>query len=241
MSELEAVFSNEPVEVIEEVAETVEQVEETEAANQEETVDKAEETKEEGTTTSKDEDVEKQDWTLAAVKDERRKRQDLEKELADLKAQQVEPKELPDVFDDQKAFVDSIRSEFQQELGNAKLEVARSMMMEFHDDYESMEAKFIELAKENPILRDQAMKQANPAKFAYQQAKKFEEYQKVQDVDAYKEKLRSEMRAEIEAEIKGTQQVKAKKAENLTPSLANARASDKTVQPEVTLDQLFAR
>jgi hypothetical protein len=237
MSSLDEVFSDEPVEV----EEQVEAVEETEVEAVEDTEEAVEEEKVEETTSSKEEDIEKQDWTLAAVKDERRKRQELEKELESLKQKQQEPKELPDVFDDQKAFVESIRSEFQQELGNAKLEVARSMMMEFHDDYEAMEAKFIDLAKENPTLRDQAMKEANPAKFAYQQAKKYEEYQKVQDVDAYKEQLRNEMRAEIEAEIKGTQQVKAKKASNLTPSLANARASDKEVHNSVTLDDLFAR
>ena len=210
MSSLDEVFSDEPVEV----EEQVEAVEETEVEAVEDTEEAVEEEKVEETTSSKEEDIEKQDWTLAAVKDERRKRQELEKELESLKQKQQEPKELPDVFDDQKAFVESIRSEFQQELGNAKLEVARSMMMEFHDDYEAMEAKFIDLAKENPTLRDQAMKEANPAKFAYQQAKKYEEYQKVQDVDAYKEQLRNEMRAEIEAEIKGTQQVKAKKAKH---------------------------
>ena len=77
-------------------------------------------------------------------------------------------------------------------------------MMEFHDDYESQEAKFIELATENPTLRDMANKSSNPAKFAYDQAKKHQEFSKVQNIDTYKAELRAELKAEIEAEMNGT-------------------------------------
>jgi hypothetical protein len=224
MTSLDDVFSGEVTQEAEDQVEEVqaEQVEEVvgdvSEGDAETTEAPIEEAKKEEPTTS-EEDIEKQDWTLSAVKDERRKRQELEKKLADLEAKNQEPKEIPDIFDDQQAFVDSLRGEFQQELSNAKLDIARSMMMDHHDDYEAMEEKFIELAKDSPALRDQALKQSNPAKFAYEQAKKYEQYKEVQDVDAYKEKIRNELRSEIEAEIKGSQATRAKQLEPRKPRI----------------------
>jgi hypothetical protein len=193
---------------------------------------------EEETTASKEEKSEEREWTFAAVKDERRKRQELEKELESLKQQQAPKQEMPDVFDDQKAFVDSIRSEYQQQIHSAKLEIARDMMSEAHDDYEEMEAQFIEIAKGNPMLAAEARKASNPAKFAYQQAKKYQEFKDMQDIDTVKSRMREEIRQELLAESQEKKEQKSNVA-SLTPSLAKARASEKDKTEKVTLDDLF--
>lgn len=187
------------------------------------------------------EDIDKQAWTLAAVKDERRKRQELERKLEELQSQNSK-KERPSVFDDENAFAESLREETRQELARAKLDLARDMMMDVHDDYEEMEALFIEkVAVENPVLAEQARKSTNPAKFIYQNSKKYLEYKDMQDVDAYKAKLEAKIRAELEAENKTAQEQKAAKTSDIKPSLAKARASDKQdVVEEVTLESLFA-
>lgn len=218
----EVTAEDEKVEPAEVEAEPVEKVE-TEAKAK----DKPE-PKEEPTSPEEDE---KQNWTLAAVKDERQKRQEAQKRIEELERKLAErdskQEEIPDVFEDQKAFVESIRNEQRQELQNMRLEMAREFMMEAHKDYEEMEAKFIELAKENPVLKSQAQKASNPAKFAYQQAKKYAEWQEMQDIDTAKQKLRAELREELKKELEAEKAEKAAKTSDITPSLAKARASDK--------------
>ena len=188
--------------------------------------------------TDPEEDIEKEQWTFAAVKDERRKRQELERKLEEL-----QKKETPSVFDDEKAFVDHLRQETRQELAMAKLNLARDMMMDVHEDYEQMETLFIEkVATENPILAEQARASTNPAKFIYQNAKKYLEYKDMQDVDSYKAKVEAEVRAKLEAEFKSKQEQEAASVSGIKPSLAKARASDKQeAVEEVTLESLFAR
>lgn len=248
---LEDIFEPQSEQSVEEKVETTDQVvEEVEAtaetdsettSQEPEAKDDAGDKPEEPKAKESEEDIEKQEWTLAAVKDERRKRQELERKLEELQKQQGEKQEeLPDVFDDQKAFVDSIRQEYRQELAKTKLELAREMMMDSHDDYEAMETLFIEtIAKENPVLAAEARKASNPAKFVYQNAKKYQEYKEMQDVDSMREKLRAEIRAELKAELDSAKQEKAAKVSDIKPSLAKARASDKdTFEPE-SIDTLF--
>ncbi len=232
----------------EQVEKVEEEREEQSSSEQDENVEDVEvdtEKEEEAETTSTEEDDEKQSWTLAAVKDERAKRQEAQKRAEELERQLEELKrgdskrELPDVFDDQQGFVKSIRDEFTSELASAKLEMAREFMMESHPDYEEMEQKFIEIAKENPVLRSQAQKASNPAKFAYQQAKKYVEWQEMQDVDKFKEKMKAEAKAELEAELRQAKEKKASKVADISPSLAKARASDKEQTVDDSLESIF--
>lgn len=190
-----------------------------------------------------EEEQEKQSWTYAAVKDERRKRQELEKKIAELEAKQSNKKDevLPDILDDQEGFVQGIRSEYQREFAKAKLEIAREMMLENHSDYEEMEKLFLEkVVKENPILAEQAKKASNPAKFVYQQSKNYLQYEQMQNVDSFKEKIRAEVKAEIETEMAKSAKEKESLKSSITPSLATARASTKDDAAEnVTLESLI--
>lgn len=253
MSDLDLVFDETPVAAEVEKVEQVEQVEqvaveepantEVEADSQEEEAKTEEptdnEVKEE-TTTSEDKDVEKA-WTKAMALDERRKRQDTQKEFDDYKAQmEVKAKApAPDVFDDQEAFTNHLHSEVDQKLMNQKVEMSRDFMLDTHSDYEDMEKAFLELAQTTPGLREQAAAHPMPAKYVYEQGKRHLQFQEMQDTGKYEAKIRAEIRAEIEAENNNTQKVKAAKADNITPSLANARASDTSKPQEVTLDTLF--
>lgn len=179
---------------------------------------------------------------VAQAKDERRKRQESDRRIDELEKQlqsQLQQKEMPDVFDDQKAFVDSLRDEYKQEISKAKLELAREMMIDAHDDYLEKEELFREMAKDNPSIVAEAEKQSNPVKYLYQQAKKYEQFQQMQDVDSYKQKLMAEVRADIERELRAEQEGKAK-ASNITPSLAKARATDGDKFQPATLESLFS-
>lgn len=82
------------------------------------------------------------------------------------------------------------------------------------------------MAQENPTLKAEFHKAANPARFAYDTAKKAAEYDAMKDVDGYKAKLEAEVRKEVEEKVRKEFEDKAKKqAEKeaaIEPSLASA-------------------
>ncbi|MCK5616625.1 hypothetical protein KAR91_82960 [Candidatus Pacearchaeota archaeon] len=234
MSDIAAVFDDE---VVEEVTEEVSQAEEVnETAKESEKVEEApeveskDEPKEPEKAEPTSEEAEKENWTFQAVKDERRKRQELEKQLEELKAGQnnPEPKELPDIFENQEGFVNDLREQMRVETRQQIIQNQRDRMIEFKSDYEEKEAAFIEFGKNNPTLLAEANTAANPAKFAYEQGAKILEYKQMQDVDGMKAKLRAEIEAEVRSEFESKQSSIDKKAQNLSPSLAGARGTAET-------------
>lgn len=224
------------IEQVEEVAE-VETVEEVQEPEQEV---KAEEPEEEATTAPKEDEIE-QAWTKAMALDERRKRQEAQKERDDYKAQLEEKAKVdtPDVFEDQEAYTNHLRSEFDQKLINQRVELSRDILRDQHEDYDAMEQAFIELAGNTPGLREQVLQQSNPAKFVYEQGKKHTQFKEMQDVDSYKNKMRAEIKAELEAEMSSKSAEKSKVAASITPSLANARSSDSSVGEVNSFDSLY--
>jgi len=171
-----------------------------------------------------------EDWTKAAVLDERRKRQEYERKVQELEAKMAEqdaPKR-PDVFEDQEGAFSHLQQTFEQRLHESRLELSQEMMRMQHEDYDALESEFIEMAKDNPALIQELQGERNPAKFAYETALKAREAAELKNVDEYKAKLKAEMRAEIEAELKQQQEQaqasQAKKQEALAPSLAASQS-----------------
>lgn len=167
-----------------------------------------------------------ENWTKAAVLDERRKRQELQARLDQLEAQQrQEPAEKPDWYDDPEKAANHQATTFQAQLEQQKFELTQDMMRSVHPDYDEMETRFVDLARENPHLVAEMQKSANPARFAYETAKKAAELDQLKNVDEYKAKVEAEARAEIEAkvrkELEEKYQRQAAKDEALSvPSLA---------------------
>lgn len=225
--------SSEPVSKVEtSEAETVEAALELESKAEPEAKVEEEAPKAKEVTTTSEEDKERNQWTFHAVKDERSKRQAIEKEFADYKAS-MEKKEdtpLPDVIDDQEGFVKSMQDRFDQELARNRIEIYRQVQTEQFPDYPEKEAAFIELAKQNPILVTQMNQAANPAKFVYDQMNKLEEFEKSKDVDSYKEQLKAELRKELMEEMQSKKTEEVEKSDNLSPSLAKARGSTEATE-----------
>lgn len=168
-------------------------------------------------------------WTKAAVLDERRKRQELERKLAELEAAKAEDKpQRPDVFaDPDGAFghvEQTLRQEMARQIHSTRLELSQEMMRTVYQDYDELESEFVDMAKDNPVLLQDLQQSANPAKFAYETAKKAREAAELKDVDKMRAKIEAELRAELEAQIKAeseqSQAKTAQKREALTPSLA---------------------
>lgn len=180
-------------------------------------------------TTAGKADNEPTDWQYKAYKDEREKRQERDARIAELERQLADNKStIPDVFEDQEGFVSQLRSEMSQAQQSMRTELSREFMMSIHDDYEEKEKVFIELAKTTPALAHAIQSASNPAKFAYEQAKKHLQYQEMQDVDAYRAKIKAEILNELKQEQEKAAQDKASKTSNITPSLASERSSSAT-------------
>lgn len=136
----------------------------------------------------------------AALRDERSKRQALERRLAELEAMQGAPAR-PDANEDPEGAASYLQQQMQGEVWKVKAGLSRSMVASQKADYAEREAEFIEMAADNPDLVRQMYNSENPALFAYETARKHKEYLELQNVDEAKAKLRAEVRAEIEAEL----------------------------------------
>lgn len=248
MGELEAILNDQVEEVsAEEPSSEATETVETTATEAEPTQEEKPEDQEVKQEKKEDPEPIEESWTKKAALDERRKRQEMERERDELKAKleklETSPKqdESVDLFDDPQGFEKNLESRMDQKIVNMKAEMSRSMMIDNHEDYEEAELKFFDLAKENPLLRQQAMQHPHPAKFVYEQVKRHDEFQQFKD-GTYQDRLRAEIRKELETEMKASQQEKASKVANITPSLANESSIDKQDSTSISrVEQLFDR
>lgn len=183
---------------------------------------------------------------IAALMDERSKRQELEREVATLKAESAPAR--PDVFEDQDGAFAHIEGRVDSKLSSVRVELSRDFMMEAKADFVEKEALFMEMVDKDPALAQAMLASPNPAKFAYEAAVRAEQYQAMQDVDGYKAKLRAEVEAELLAKFKAGETATAasdaaKSAATDLPNLATetaATAGTATVTNE-TLEDILGR
>ena len=161
-----------------------------------------------------------EDWTKALALDERKKRQELEAQIAELKASQAKPEKKIDIFEDPDGFLRHIDEQRFQD----RVNLSREMMLSIKDDYEKREAEFLELMKSDPSLSEKLKAASSPAKFAYEYAMKAEKSKLLEDPDKYEAKIRADIEAKIRAEIEGELNAKLSKTANITPSLAKSKS-----------------
>lgn len=204
------------------VDETVEPVEEEAKA----------ETEAEAAPTAEPQDTKEATVPLAALMDERTKRQAIELQL---KAQAQAPVEKPDAYVTPDEAIqygqNEIRTEFNERFLNMSEAQARSRHSE---DFDQMsDVFFSEMATANPVLGQQAMQAPDPYEFVYQQAKTHIEFKGVNSVDDLKAKLEVELRAKLEAEYAEKAKNSVDQAINsaLPPSLSTATATGGNTAP----------
>lgn len=196
-----------------------------------------------------DEDAE-EPWTKAAVQDERRKRQALERELAEIKARlnpDAAPKQpaRPDIFEDQDGAFKHLESTLETRMIVSKVELSQELMREKHADYDEMEEQFVDLVKADPSLIQKMRAAALPAKFVYDHVKKHQQLQEMQDVDGYKAKVKAELRAELLAELEAERAAEEEAETPATPrtphppQLVNRRSADKQPVGHESLEEIF--
>jgi hypothetical protein len=152
---------------------------------------------------------------LAGLKDERRKRQEAESREQGLlgritqlegKPEAKKPAPLPDPIDDPQGFAKrittDIRAENQAENLKTRLAVSQNAMRRHAEDFDEVIGVFTDLARTDRNLAVKMLQSEDPYFFAYEHAKKHQEFKDVSNVDEWKDKTRAELRTEIEAEIR---------------------------------------
>ena len=232
-----------------ELPESTEETEETdttgeEASTEEATTDTEQEAEKKDDSTpeskaeQKTEDEEgPESWTKAMGIAERKKRQaaesraeQLEQKLKELEVGGQQHDELKaDWYADPEKAAQAMQQQLSQQAFNTKLELSQDMMRGQFEDYDDLETEFVDLAKQDPRLIQEMQQAPNPARFAYETAKKARDYEAMKDVDSYKAKLEQEIEAKVRKELEAEQQQKAEKQQRkrdaIDPSLASSTSN----------------
>lgn len=158
-----------------------------------------------------------------AIREEREKRQTLERELEALKQQfQQQTQEpaapAPSVWEDENAWGGHlVNTAVQQATTNARLDMSEMMVRQANPDFEEVKAQFLDMAKENPSLAQQALADAHPWNKAYQMAKNHSAMQELGAVNV------ADLEAKLREKIMAETQQGQPPAQGLPPSLTGER------------------
>lgn len=171
-------------------------------------------------------------WHVKAVMTEREKRQAAERERDELRKKleaQAEEQPRTSVFEDEAKWQKEFDQSVEQRVQNIRYDMSQRLAeKEYGADKvgQAMEA-FKSIAEQDKALAAEVFEDPLPyfkmieIVERQEKAKRLEEL----DSDAYREKLKAEMREELMKELEAQKAEKASKREGLTPSLASARSS----------------
>ena len=185
--------------------------------------------------------VEKQEMSdkeralLATATDERRKRQELEKRIAEYEARQAPatPTEPPKAFwDDPEGALGKLnqaREADKQEIVRAmvaqRLNFAEMMARQKYTDYDENMQIFREMAEQTPGLVQQCMADPDPATFAYRTAKTHKEIREAGSLEELRNRIEKETRIKLEQEYKEKHDKLLKEKAAIPDSLSNVTGS----------------
>lgn len=178
---------------------------------------------------------------LAALKAEREKRQKYERELAEYRQrEQQQEQQLPDFHQSPDGYIQAVLSQHSQQLQARMLGALEEQVRTQYPDYDEVFEVLREQAEQNPALTTQVMQAPNPALAAYRLGKQLRELSAMQDPEAYRKQIESEVRAQIKAEADAAEAARRKAADAIPPNLADARASkDDEVLPDDSLESIL--
>jgi len=230
LDDLESILSGSEVEATEEVTEEPTPEPTGEAEQTEEPKEEPSKQQEEDSTPEPKTQDEGQ-WRYEAYKDEKRKRQSLEKELEELRQQmsgKEESQKAPDVLDDQEAYTNYINSSIQQATFTNRTEMSKfhadrefgaDVVMQKLDDFKEL------VAKDN-TLNNEVLNSPSPYYTMIEIVDKAQKFEELQNVDQLEAKIRAEIEEKVRKEIESEVNEKKSKRESVTPSL-NSSASVK--------------
>jgi hypothetical protein len=141
----------------------------------------------------------------AAMIAERKKRQELEQQLAAQQeaARLAAEEEKPFLGEEYEARFGETESKLREELVQTKIMMSREFAMDKYSDFAEKEAAFLEMAQTNPELVGKMRANANPAAFAYKtvtDAQRIQKLQEMGDPAELEAKIYERVKAELLAE-----------------------------------------
>jgi hypothetical protein len=177
----------------------------------------------------------------AALIGERRRRQELQAELEQLRSQlQAQPQQpAPDLWEDPQGWQQGVVSTaVQQATFNARLDMSEMMVRQSHPDFEEKKATFIDLMNETPGLQQKALSDPHPWNFAYNYVTN---HQRMQELSATNvTELESRLREQIKAELAAEQPAPPPIPETLADHQSARGASAETLNIP-SFDQILKR
>ena len=175
--------------------------------------------------------TEKERALLFTAQEERRKRQEVERLLAEIRAGGAnaapapKPEEPKSFWDDPEGKLTAMERSIEQRFVRSRLETSEFLARSKYPDYQEKLNAFIEMSRGNQPLYHQMLQASDPAEFVYRMAKNQKELSEVGSLDALKERIEKETRAKVETEvrekIKKEQDEAKAKADALPGSLSN--------------------
>jgi hypothetical protein len=151
---------------------------------------------------------------FAALKDERRKRQAMEAELAEMRTQFARmqakpPEQAPDFWDNPDAamqarldqFGETLLQRFEQKQQVERIDASEAQARAKHADFDDAFHAFRQAVQANPALAQQMTKASDPAEFAYQKGKTALDLERVGSIDEMIKAERAKWEAEARAVV----------------------------------------
>lgn len=133
-----------------------------------------------------------------AMREEREKRQALERQLAEAR----QPKPPVDPWADLPGALTSQEQKFEERLFLERCNTTEELARDRHKDFDEVREVFLEAAQSNPALFQQLRQERNPAEFAYREGLRIKELKDVNgDFSAYKSKLERDIEARLTAQF----------------------------------------
>lgn len=164
---------------------------------------------------------------LSAMHGERDRRKNAERERDELRskldsADTIEAKKTS-VFDDESKFRDEITGDFNRTLNNQRYNQSQFFAeRDIGKDELSVKVDtFKQLVAENPTLNTQINDAPSPYHEMIKIVDQHADFDKIKDIDSYKDKLRAEVRAEVKKELQAEIEGNGKLRNSIPESLVN--------------------
>lgn len=163
---------------------------------------------------------------LATAQEERRKRQELERRLAEKEATAQQPQgEKKTFWDDPEAALASFQTQLQNQTQKVavetRLQTTELLARQRYNDFDEKVQGFSELMETTPGLYQQWISSPDPAEFAYKTAKTHMELKRVGDIDNLRSVIETELRAKLEKEFLEKERARKQEIESLPRSLSD--------------------
>lgn len=160
------------------------------------------------------------------AQDEKRKRQELEREIQELRGRntpQQPPQEKKEFWEDPEGNLKTYEERMRQIAVETRLNTSEQIARSKYDDFDEKVNIFKAALDRAPWLFEEAKKSANPAEFVYKTAKNYQELQQAGDLDTVRKNMEQELRVKLEAEFKAKEEAKRKELDEIPKSLSEVR------------------